>query len=199
MVREGGSTSRRDCCESIFFPPCLAFSPALLSLSQSHNSTLFPLLLQRPYPIALAGIPISSTFIASTSSYKLRYAIPPAPLPGQPLGLTSKITEIFLPTRIYGRRFPLKEITVACSEGRIAFIDPVAQVLIHEGEERTNEWREGTIEIFVRKTQLRMNLERSGAAVGVALLAMFVWWFGYEEIMSWPEKVLLWLIALFFD
>jgi len=71
--------------------------------------------------------------------------------------------------------------------------------LIHEGEERTNEWREGTIEIFVRKTQLRLNLERVGAAMLVALLAMFVWWFGYEEIMGWPEKVLLWLVALFFD
>ncbi|KAL7409574.1 glycoside hydrolase family 5 protein [Mrakia frigida] len=153
----------------------------------------------RPYPIALAGIPVSSTFVASTSSYTLRYAIPPAALPGQPLALTSKTTEIFLPTRLYGHRYPLKEITVACSEGKIAFIDPVAQILIHEGEERTNEWREGTIEIFIKKSQFRLKVEKVGAAMLIGLLALFVRWFGYEEILSWPERLLLWFVGLFID
>lgn len=176
-------------------PP--SFCPSHLA----RELTPFPFLsfAQRPYPIALAGIPVSSTFVASTSSYTLRYAIPPAALPGQPLALTSKTTEIFLPTRLYGHRYPLKEITVACSEGKIAFIDPVAQILIHEGEERTNEWREGTIEIFIKKSQFRLKVEKVGAAMLIGLLALFVRWFGYEEIMSWFERLLLWFVGLFID
>lgn len=103
------------------------------------------------------------------------------------------MTEIFLPRRIYGGRYAMSEVTVSCSEGRVVRFDKERQVLMHEGPERDErEWKQGRIEISIRKTKLREGVERAGVAAVVVLLAMGGWWVGWEVVWAWVR----WVVGL---
>ena len=107
--------------------------------------------------------------------------------------MTTNKTEIFLPSRIYGTRFPMSQISLTCSEGKFIGIDKERQVLLHEGGERSTEWREARIEIRVAKSQDQVNRDLVGLIVGLNVITGLVWWVG---LVRW-WGLLRWVMKLF--
>ena len=122
--------------------------------------------------------------------------MPPLSLSPTSLDLTSTLTEVFLPRRIYGTLHPLSEITVSCTEGKVVAINPVTQVLTHEGPPRTSEWREATIEIRIKKSQSQVNRELIGLIVALNVVTAGVWYVGVWECVQLLQAFILWFLQL---
>lgn len=152
--------------------------------------------------MALAGIPISSTYHPTTHTYTLIYAIPPSST--HPFASTSRTTEIFLPARIYGRKFAPSEIVLDCSEGSFRW-DRENQRLYHEGlppaiggegkDDEEGPWRKCSIEISIRGMKEReVWRNRKWAAVVVTVVGGML--FVSAEARAWVVWVWAWVYWL---
>jgi hypothetical protein len=144
----------------------LVVSP-MNSSASSRNSRIDVVfvsrVVKRPYPIALAGLPVSSTFNPTNSAYTLKFTLPPTNIipsvhpepeedtsfsssndparaqdeatPATPAPLTSTETTIFFPSRVYGVRHSAEDVIMKCSEGRLEW-NREEQRLVHYGKER---------------------------------------------------------------
>ncbi|CED85016.1 Glycoside hydrolase, superfamily [Phaffia rhodozyma] len=148
----------------------------------------------RPYPITLAGVPISSTYDSKTGSYKLVWGIPPLSyLPAD--SLSSTTTEIFFPLRTYGTKYSTVDIILDCSEGDVRW-DKKNQVLYHKCDERDPlEWRKGEITVFIQGVQLERiwkHRKIAFAILNVVVVTIAV----SPKLRGLVWGLLLWLFAL---
>ena len=126
-----------------------------------------PFLLQRPYPVALAGTPVSSTFDSTISAYNLVFDLPSTDeLPTTELATTR--TEIFFPSRTYGVRHSPADILIDCSEGKFVWVR-AAQRLYHTSEARGEVSRRVKISVRIRGLQEFEAIRNRWLAAGAVL------------------------------
>lgn len=153
------------------------FLPDGIPLGSSFSLELSDLLtlnsLQRPYPIALAGVPISSTYDSLTASYELRFTLPSTDVLRAD-ELSSTETELFFPSRTYGVRHAPSDILIDASEGKIRWDRP-RQRLILTTNERTDIERSVRLSVRIKGVREReVQRNRLLATVGVGLVALAI-------------------------
>jgi hypothetical protein len=124
-------------------------------------------MLQRPYPIALAGTPVSSTYNSTTSAYDLVFDLPSTDdLPLAELATTR--TELFFPSRTFGVRHAPADILIDCSEGRFVWVR-ASQRLYHTSEARAEVGRRVKISIRIRGQQEAQAIRNRWLAAGAVI------------------------------